>query len=167
MQHNIWLGKTCSANLTVPKRTTAYKWPNNNQSNSLHSTLQVEHLHTEDWHKDLAVPYRHFWASYANTSIQSSKPINVHHSRQYPWTNDQKPTSSFPVPAESWPQTQLDQIPFRSTRSRFPWKNNNNQGSCPAKTKNCQNPRKSQISTIQESTSKLHWILELLPKLHT
>ena len=48
------------------------------QSNSLHSTLQVEQLHTEDWHKDLAVPYRQFRASYANTSIQSSKPINVH-----------------------------------------------------------------------------------------
>ena len=77
MQHSIWLGKACSANLTVPKRTTAYKWPNNNQSNSLHSTLQVEHLHTEDWHKDLAVPYRHFPASYANTSIHSSKPINA------------------------------------------------------------------------------------------
>ena len=36
--------------------------------------MQVEHSHTKDWHKDLAVPYRHFRASYANTSIQSSKP---------------------------------------------------------------------------------------------
>ena len=40
--------------------------------------LQVEYSHTEDWHKDLAVPYRHFRASYANTSIQYSKQINVH-----------------------------------------------------------------------------------------
>ena len=49
-----------------------------NQSNSLHSTLQVEHSRTEDWHEDLAVPYRHSRASYANTSIQSSKPTNAH-----------------------------------------------------------------------------------------
>ena len=49
-----------------------------NQSNSLHSTSQVEHSRTEDWHKDLAVPYRLFRASYVNTSTQSSKPINVH-----------------------------------------------------------------------------------------
>ena len=31
----------------------------------------------EDWHKDLAVPYRHFPASYEITLIHSSKPINV------------------------------------------------------------------------------------------
>ena len=78
MQHSIWLGKTCSANLIVPRRITAFKWPTSNQSNSLHSTSQVEHLHTEDWHTDSAVPYRHFRASYVNISIQSSKPINVH-----------------------------------------------------------------------------------------
>ena len=40
-------------------------------------------------------------------------------------------------------------------------------GVAPQKQKNCQIPRKSQISTIQESTSKIHWILELLPKLQT
>ena len=33
--------------------------------------------------------------------------------------------------------------------------------------KDCQLPRKSQISTIQESTSKIHWFLELLSKLFT
>ena len=71
-------GKTCSVNLIVPRHITAFKWPTNNQSNSFHSTLQVEHSHTEDWHKDSAVPYRHFRASYPNTSIQSSRPINVH-----------------------------------------------------------------------------------------
>ena len=38
----------------------------------------VEHSRTEDWHKDLAVPYQHSRASYLNTSIQSSKPISVH-----------------------------------------------------------------------------------------
>ena len=74
MQHNIWLGRTCSANLIVPRHITAFKWATSNQSNSLHSTLQVEHSQTEDWHKDLADPYRHSRASYANTSIQSSKP---------------------------------------------------------------------------------------------
>ena len=37
-----------------------------------------EHSHTEDWHKYLAVPYQYIRASYVNTSIQSSKPINVH-----------------------------------------------------------------------------------------
>ena len=55
-------------------------------------------------------------------------------------------------------------MPFWGTRSRFPWTNNNNQGSCPTKTKDCQIPRKSQISTLQKCTSKIHWILELLPK---
>ena len=38
----------------------------------------VEHSRTEDWHKDLAVPYGHSRASYANTSIQASKPTNAH-----------------------------------------------------------------------------------------
>ena len=50
MQHNIWLGKICSANLVVPRHITAFKCPTSNQLNSLHSTLQVEHLRTEDWH---------------------------------------------------------------------------------------------------------------------
>ena len=68
MQHSTWLGKTCSATLIVPRHITASNWPTNNQSNYSHSTLQVEHLHTEDWHKDLAVPYRHFRDSYVNTS---------------------------------------------------------------------------------------------------
>ena len=70
--------KTCSANLTGPRRITASKWPTSNPTNSLHSTSQVEHLQTEDWHKDSADPYRHFPALYESTSIQSSKPINVH-----------------------------------------------------------------------------------------
>ena len=34
----------------------------------------------------------------------------------------------------------------------------------PSKTKDCQIPRKSQISTIQKSTSTIHWIPEPLPK---
>ena len=42
------------------------------------SFLQVEHSHTEDWHKDLVVPSQHFRSSYVNISIQSSKPIIVH-----------------------------------------------------------------------------------------
>ena len=67
---------------------------------------------------------------------------------------------------ESWSQTQPDQMPFRSTRSRFPWTNNNNQGGRPSETKDCQIPRKSQISTIQKSTSTIHWIPKLLPKLY-
>ena len=71
-------GKICSANLIVPKHTTASKWPTNNQLNSLHSTLQAEYSRTEEWHKDLAVPYRYFRASYVNTSTQSSKPISAH-----------------------------------------------------------------------------------------
>ena len=44
---------------------------------------------------------------------------------------------------ESWSQTQHGQMPFWSTRSRFPWMNNNNQRGCPSKTKDCQIPRKS------------------------
>ena len=59
-------GKTCSASLLVPRRITAFKWPTRNQANSLHSTSQVEYSHTEDWHKDLVVPCRHFRPSYAN-----------------------------------------------------------------------------------------------------
>ena len=39
-------------------------------------------------------------------------------------------------------------------------------GVAPQKQK-CQIPRKSQISTIQKSTSTKHWLFELLPKLHT
>ena len=40
-------------------------------------------------------------------------------------------------------------------------------GSCTSKTKNCQFPRKSQIYTIQKSTSTIYWLFQLLPKLHT
>ena len=43
--------------------------------------------------------------------------------------------------------------------------NNNNQGSCPTKTKDHQVPWKSQIPTIQKITSKVRRIFELLPKL--
>ena len=71
-------GKYLFCNLIVPRRITAFKWPTSNPPNSLHSTSQVKHLHTEYRHKDSTVPYRHFRTSYANTSIQSSKPINVH-----------------------------------------------------------------------------------------
>ena len=71
-------GKTCSANLIVPRHIAAFRWLTSNQLNFLHSTLQLEHSRTEDWHNDLAVPYRHFRASYANTLIQGSKPINAH-----------------------------------------------------------------------------------------
>ena len=35
MQQSIWLGKSCSANLTVPRRITASKWPTSNQSKFL------------------------------------------------------------------------------------------------------------------------------------
>ena len=57
-------------------------------------------------------------------------------SRQYPGTLDQKSTSSFPLSTESRSQTQHGRMPFWSTRSRFPWTNNNNQGGCPKKQKN-------------------------------
>ena len=77
MQHNIWPGKTRSVSLIAPRHITTFKWPTSNQSNSLHSNSEVEHSHTEDWHKDLVVPYRRFRASYTNISTQSSKPINV------------------------------------------------------------------------------------------
>ena len=36
---------------------------------------------------------------------------------------------------ESWSQTKHGQMPFRSTRSRFPWTNNNNQRGCAPKQK--------------------------------
>ena len=71
-------GKNLFCKLDCSRHITASKWPTNNQLNSLHSTLQVEHLRTEDWHKDLAVPYQHFRASYVNTSTQSAKPISAH-----------------------------------------------------------------------------------------
>ena len=77
MRHSIWLGKNCSASLVVPKRIAASKWPKGKNMNSLHLTLQVEHSHTEDWLKNLVVPYRHFRASYVNISVQSLKPIDV------------------------------------------------------------------------------------------
>ena len=44
-------GKKCSANLIVPRRITAFKWPTSNQSKSSHSTSQLEDLHTEDCHR--------------------------------------------------------------------------------------------------------------------
>ena len=52
MQHSRWPEKTCSANLNVPRRNTAFKWPTSSQSNSLYSTSQVGNWHTEDWHED-------------------------------------------------------------------------------------------------------------------
>ena len=60
------------------------------------------------------------------------------HRHQYPCTTDQKSTSSFPVPMESWSQTQHGQMPFWSTRSGFPWTNDNNQRGCPSKTNDYQ-----------------------------
>ena len=65
-------------NFKISSCITASKWLTSNQSNSLHSTSQGEHLHTEEWHEDSAAPYWHFRASYESTSTQSSKPINVH-----------------------------------------------------------------------------------------
>ena len=70
-------GKYLFCKLDCSLLITAFKWLTSNQSNSLHSSSQVEHSHTEAWHKHLVVPYRHFRASYANISMQSSKTINV------------------------------------------------------------------------------------------
>ena len=53
---------------------------------------------------------------------------------------NQKFTSSFSVPAESWPQTQYDQMPFWGTISRLPWTNDNNQWSSTTKIKDNQIP---------------------------
>ena len=49
-----------------------------NQSNFLHLTSRVEHLHTEDWQEDLVVPFQRFRGSSAGISIQSSKLTIVH-----------------------------------------------------------------------------------------
>ena len=67
-------GKTCSANLTVPKRITAFKWLTNSQLNFLDSISRTEHSHKEDWHRDSVVPYQPFRVSSVNTYIQ---PANV------------------------------------------------------------------------------------------
>ena len=56
---------------------------------------------------------------------------------------------------------------FRVQQVAFLWMNNNNQGICPTKEKDRQIPRKSRVPTIQKSTTKIHWILQFLPKLHT
>ena len=89
------------------------------------------------------------------------------HSCQYPSTIDQKLLSILQVPKKSWPQTQHSQVPIWSTRSIFPRRFKNNQGSSPTKAKDCQTSRKSQISTVQASTSMINWIFELLAKLYT
>ena len=68
------------------------------------------------------------------------------------------------MPEESWNLTHYNQLSFWGTGNRFPGTNNNNQRSSPTKAEDRQNPRKGQIFTIQESTSKIHWILELLSK---
>ena len=163
MQHSIWRGKTCSVNLTVPKRITASKWLTSNQSNSLHSTSQVEHSRTADWHKDSAVPYQQFRASYANISIQSSKSINAHNMS----TILAEPPLSHNNSSKTYVQFynacgEHGQMSFCGTRSRFPWTNNNNQGFSPTKAKDRLIPGKSEFSTIQKSTSKIHWILETI-----
>ena len=58
---------------------------------------------------------------------------------------------------------------FRSTRSRIPWTNNNNQGGCPSETKDCQIPRKTQISTIQKALQRyigfLNYYRNYIPRL--
>ena len=45
-------------------------------------------------------------------------------------------------------------MPFRGTTSRFSWTNNNNQRSCPAKAKDRQFPRKSQVPAIQKALQR-------------
>ena len=57
-------------------------------------------------------------------------------------------------------------MPFSGTRSRFPWTYNNNRGSSPTKAKDRQIFQKSEISTIQVSTSTIYRIFDLLSKLH-
>ena len=102
-------GKTCSAMLIVSKRINAFKWPTSNQSNTLHSILQVEHLHTEEWHKDLVVPLGIFELNtrISRCSHRSRSMCTIcrqyWHSRQYPSTFNQKPTSSFSLPEQGWP----------------------------------------------------------------
>ena len=71
-------GEDLFSNLIAPKRITAFKWLTNTQSNSLVSIPRIERSHSEDWHKDLVVPYQHFRASSAKISIQSSTPNNMH-----------------------------------------------------------------------------------------
>ena len=112
------------------------------------------------------------FSSFIPRSSHQSRPMRTicrlyWHSRQYPGTIDQKSTSSFPVSTESLSQTQHGQMPFWCTRSGFPWKNINNQRGCPSKTKHCQIPRKCQNSTIQNSTSTIFCLSEILTKLHT
>ena len=67
---------------------------------------------------------------------------------------------------ESWTLAQHGQMPIRRTRIRLPNTQNRNQGKIPTEAKHHQIYGKSQISTIQRSTSALHWVLELLSILH-
>ena len=50
---------------------------------------------------------------------------------------------------------------------KFAWTNDNNQRSSTTKAKDHQIPQKNQIPTIQQSTSKIYCIPELLSKLNT
>ena len=59
----------------------AYRFPNLSQSIELLALNFASRKFTyQRLAQDLVVPYRHFRASYANFSIQSSKSINVHNS---------------------------------------------------------------------------------------
>ena len=70
--------QTFSGNCIVTQPTTASRWLINNPLNISRLTLLTEHSHTKDWQKGLVVPYQHFQASFVNTSVRSSKAINVH-----------------------------------------------------------------------------------------
>ena len=64
------------------------------------------------------------------------------------------------------PAIKADQCHFGVQEVDFLGRTITTKGVAPQK-KDCQIPRKCQISTIQKSPSTIHWILELLRKLHT
>ena len=89
------------------------------------------------------------------------------YSRRYHSTIDRKPTSSFPVLKKTGLKLSMAKRRFGIQEVDFLGRTKTTKVVAPQGPKILKVPEKKQISTVKESFSELHRILELLSKLYT